>query len=77
MNDTTSYSYLNQQLTYIINNIDSAIYYLNLFNNTCSQALMINNGTSYKNTIINNKYSLENQRNKIKNEILPEVRTKL
>ena len=76
-NDNTNYSNLNRQLNNVVNNINNVVYYLNLINNACSEALIINNNTDYKKNAINNKYSLENQRKRIVNEILPEVRSKM
>lgn len=74
MNDKLTYLTLSENLTKFSKNIDLIISNINNFERICSSALILNDSTSYKNSVVNLKYTLDCQKEKIEKEILIELK---
>ena len=77
MFDQLYYIIMKNSLKTVINNIDEIIDSINTININCPKALVLNNSTNYKSSIVNIKDKLSIQKTTIKNEIIKEIDNKL
>ena len=70
------YNEAERNLRQVASNINSIRTNLDNFDRICSDILMINDNSNYKNSTVNIKYSVYNQRVKILNEVIPEIKSK-
>lgn len=75
--DQMTYFYLGKKLEKFSQNMDLIISNIDNFKNICSDALLVNDNTNYKKSVVNLRSDLVNQKNKIDKEILKEINTKI
>ena len=73
MDSKNIYSDIKEKIIKIIKNTDCIIENIDNFSSNCSDALLLNKSTSYKNKAVDIKNSLKNQRIKLKEEVLKEL----